>query len=63
MNTAAPTPYDAAEAADSWTVEYLPYTAQDGHEIPAYRVADADGTAICETNENAPTRYRPRTPN
>ena len=37
-----------------WTVEYLPYQAQDDREIPNYRINDANGDAICETNEDLP---------
>ena len=35
-----------------WAAEYLPYTSQDGHEIPNFRINDADDNAVCETNEN-----------
>ncbi len=37
-----------------WSVEYSPYTSCEGREIPAYRVLDASGQTVCETNENGP---------
>ena len=41
-----------------WTVEYLPYTAWDGHEIPNYCVSDADGYSVGETNEHTPNEVQ-----
>ena len=35
-----------------WELEYLPYTSQSGNEIPHFRINDADGNAVCETNED-----------
>ena len=35
-----------------WTYEYNPYTAQDGHEIPAYQVHGAE--KVFDTNEDRP---------
>lgn len=35
-----------------WTYEYSPYTAQDGHEIPAYEIHGKE--KVCDTNENRP---------
>ena len=37
-----------------WELEYLPYTNQDNHEIPNFRINDAGGDTVCETNENLP---------
>jgi hypothetical protein len=37
-----------------WGVEYLPYTAPDGSEIPNFRINDANADTVCETNENLP---------
>jgi len=41
-----------------WGVEYLPYTAEDGSEIPNFRVNDANGEAVCETNEHLPAHVQ-----
>ncbi len=38
-----------------WALEYLPYASQDGHEIPNFRINDAEGDAVCETNEDLPS--------
>ena len=38
----------------AWSVEYSPYISCEGREIPAYRVLDASGQTVCETNENGP---------
>ena len=37
-----------------WAYEYNPYTAQDGSEIPAFQVYDADGDKVFDTNEDTP---------
>ena len=39
-----------------WAFEYLPYIAQDGHEIPCFRIypEDSPETFIAQTNENLP---------
>ena len=41
-----------------WELEYLPYTSQEGKEIPNFRINDAEGNAVCETNENLPTEVQ-----
>lgn len=40
----------------TWAYEYLPYTAQDGHEIPCFRIypEDEPDDYIAETNEHLP---------
>jgi hypothetical protein len=35
-----------------WTYCYSPYTAQDGHEIPAFEVHGDE--KVCDTNEDRP---------
>jgi hypothetical protein len=37
-----------------WAYEYNPYTAQEGSEIPALQVNDADGNKVFDTNEDDP---------
>ncbi|MCE9565984.1 MAG: hypothetical protein K8U57_28505 [Planctomycetes bacterium] len=41
-----------------WAYEFNPYTAQDGSEIPAYVVLDAEGDTILDTNENTPAELQ-----
>jgi hypothetical protein len=36
-----------------WLYQYSPYTAQDGHEIPAFEV-QGDEYKVCDTNEDRP---------
>ena len=43
-----------------WNVEYLPWKSQDDREIPAFRITDANGDAVCETNENLPAEVQGR---
>jgi hypothetical protein len=38
-----------------WSYQYSPYTAQDGHEIPAFEVLDDTGEKVFDTNENTPS--------
>ena len=40
-------------APQPWTYEYNPYIAQDGSEIPAFQINDADGAKVFDTNEDA----------
>jgi hypothetical protein len=37
-----------------WSYQYSPYTAQDGHEIPAFEV-HGDDVKVCDTNEDRPS--------
>jgi hypothetical protein len=39
-----------------WAFEYLPYTAQDGREIPCFRIypEDSPEAFIAQTNEDLP---------
>ena len=37
-----------------WAIEYLPYISNEGREIPNFRINDARGDAVCETNEDLP---------
>jgi hypothetical protein len=39
-----------------WAFEYLPYIAQDGHEIPCFRIypEGSPETFIAQTNEDLP---------
>jgi len=39
-----------------WAFEYLPYIAQDGHEIPCFRIypEDSPEAFIAQTNEDLP---------
>jgi len=39
-----------------WAFEYLPYIAQDGHEIPCFRIYQEDSPEafIAQTNEDRP---------
>lgn len=41
-----------------WELEYLPYTSQDDTEIPNFRINDAEGDSVCETNENLPAEVQ-----
>jgi hypothetical protein len=43
-------------ALSQWAFEYLPYTAQDGREIPCFRIFPeaAPEDYIAETNEHLP---------
>jgi hypothetical protein len=41
-----------------WAYEYSPYTAQDGGEIPAFQINDADGDKVFDTNEDAPAHLQ-----
>ncbi len=43
-----------------WACEYLPYTSQDGREIPCYRIypPDAPDEYIAQTNEDLPDQIQ-----
>ena len=41
-----------------WGLEYLPYTSQDGHEIPNFRINDANCDKVCETDEDLPVEVQ-----
>lgn len=43
---------------EPWSYEYNPYTGQDGSEIPAFQVIDADGNKVFDTNENTPAEMQ-----
>ena len=41
-----------------WAYDYNPYIAQDGREIPAFDVNDADGNKLFDTNEDTPAELQ-----
>lgn len=37
-----------------WSYEYSPYRCNDGRELPAFEVYDAQGDKVFDTNEDTP---------
>jgi hypothetical protein len=41
-----------------WSYDYNPYTLQDGRELPAFEIFDANYDRILETNEDSPAELQ-----
>lgn len=49
MTHHSPTPFN---------IEYSPFKGQDGQEIPSYRIFDAEGGVVAETDSGKPERQQ-----